>query len=537
MKNKTIMEYILSVEQMRKADQFAIDTLGIPGLILMENAGLKTAQHIAQKFHPIAGKAIGIFCGKGNNGGDGFVIGRQLNRMGANAHFWLVGKKSEVSGDAKINLDIAVKLGLPIIELLSWDPNLNLQSYDILIDALLGTGLKGDIRGIYLDIIEKINSHKGDVVAVDAPTGLDCDTGKILGKCVEANLTVTMGNVKTGMLLYPGKTFVGELAIADLNVPDFAFEKLGAQAFLPQRGDYRIMLPDRPKNAYKNQFGKILVLAGSTGLTGAAMLCSKAALRSGAGMVMLGCPKSLNVIFEAALQEVMTVPLPETETGSISANAYDALHEALQWSRVLALGPGLSSHSETIVFVHRVLKEQSLPIVIDADGLNSIAEDISLFKDYEGDIIITPHVGELSHLCKISSEDILKAPVEIVREFAKKWQVVLLLKGAPTIIGDSNRNIFFNIAGNSGMATAGAGDVLTGIIAGLLGQRLTAIDAAVLGAYLHGLAGDRASWQTGQRGVIAGDIMENVSQALADLENQEVDLVSKYSQPKIERIY
>ncbi len=531
------MEYILSVEEMHKTDQMAIETLGIPGLILMENAGLKAAQHIAQKFHPIVGKSIGIFCGKGNNGGDGFVIGRHLNIMGATTYFWLVGKKSEVTGDAKTNLDIVAKLGLPITELLSWDPNLNLQSYDILIDGLLGTGLKGDVRGIFLDIIEKINSHKGNVVAVDAPTGLDCDTGKILGRCVEANLTVTMGNVKTGMLLYPGKKYVGELTIADLNVPEFVLEKMGSQAFLPQISDYKKMLPDRPDNAYKNQFGKILVLAGSTGLSGAAMLCSNAALRSGTGMVMLGCPRSLNAIFETALQEVMTVPLQETDTGSISAIAYDELQEALKWSSVLAVGPGLSTHSETKAFVHRVLKEQSYPIVIDADGLNCIADDIILLRDYEDDMIITPHVGELARLCKISSEEILKNPVEIVREFAKKWQVVLLLKGAPTIIGDSNGKIFFNISGNSGMATAGAGDVLTGIIAGLLGQRLTTIDAAVLGAYLHGLAGDRAALQLGQRGMLAGDIVDNISQVLADLETPEVDLVSEYSQPKIERIY
>jgi len=531
------MEYILSVEEMRKVDQMAIETLGIPGIILMENAGLKTAQHIAQKFHSIAGKAIGIFCGKGNNGGDGFVIGRHLNRMGANTHYWLVGKKSEVTGDAKTNMDIVAKLGLPFTELLSWDPNLNLQSYDILIDGLLGTGLKGDVRGIILDIIEKINSHEGNVVAVDAPSGLDCDTGKILGKCVEANLTVTMGNVKIGMLLYPGRKYVGELTIADLNVPEFALKKMGSQAFLPQINDYRKILPDRPNNAHKNQFGKILVLAGSTGLTGAAMLCSKAALRSGSGMVMLGCPRSLNAIFETALPEVMTVPLPETDTGSISAIAYDVLQEALKWSHVLALGPGLSTHSETKAFVHRLLKDQSHPIVIDADGLNSIADDISLLRDYEGDMIITPHVGELARLCKISSEEILKNPVEIVQEFAKKWQVILLLKGAPTIIGNSNGIIFFNITGNSGMATAGTGDVLTGILASLLGQGLTAIDAAVLGAYLHGLAGDRAAWQMGKRGVVAGDIMNNVSQTLTDLETLEVDRVSEYSQPKIERIY
>ena len=281
---------------------------------------------------------------------------------------------------------------------------------------------------------------------------------------------------------------------------------------------------------------KVLVLAGSTGLTGAAMLSSMAALRSGAGMVTLGCPKSLNVIFEAVLKEVMTIPLPETPHGSLAAKAIDDLKQAFQWSHVIALGPGLSTDPDTVDFVHRVLKEKSHPIVIDADGLNAIAEDTRLLKSYEGEVVITPHVGELSRLCGIASEEILKSPLEITREFAKKWDVVILLKGAPTIIGDAKGRVFFNPSGNSGMATAGSGDVLTGIIAGLMGQKLSAVDAAVLGAYIHGLAGDRAAGKLGQRGIIAGDIMKNVAHVFADID-EDSDLVSEYSSPAMVRIY
>lgn len=530
------MENILSVEEMRMADQTAIEELGIPGIMLMENAGLKSAQCIAQELDSITGKSIGIFCGKGNNGGDGFVIGRHLNQMGANVHFWLVGKQSEVGGDARTNLDIAMQLSLPISELSSWNSNAYLQSYDILIDALLGTGLKGEVKGIYAKIIESINSFPGWVVAVDTPSGLECDTGRLLGTCVEADFTITMGNVKTGMLLYPGKTFVGDLFIADLNVPDDVFIQFDTQNCLLQIDDYRTMLPDRPEDAYKNTFGKVLVLAGSTGLTGAAMLSSMSALRSGAGMVTLGCPESLNPVFEANLMEVMTVPLPETKHVSIASKAVDELQQALQWSDVIALGPGLSTDADTIEFVHRILREQTHPMVIDADGLNSIAKDINLLNNHKSELILTPHVGELSRLCGLTSEEILKSPIAIVRKFAQKWGVVLLLKGAPTIISDETGRVFFNPSGNSGMATAGFGDVLTGLIAGLLGQGLTAIDATVLGAYMHGLAGDRTAFEMGDRGMVAGDVLENVGQVFVDLE-EDKELLEEYSPPQAIRIY
>jgi len=531
------MEVILTVDEMRQADAIAIRELGIHGLILMENAGLKAAQVIQSVYGPVAGLRIGIFCGKGNNGGDGFVIGRHLSRMGADVTFWLTGKKQDVKGDAAVNLKIADQLGLPIFELEDWDATTGLLEYDLLVDALLGTGLKGEVKGIYAEIIRSLNRFDGPVVAVDTPSGLDCDRGEPLGLCVDADVTVTMGNVKQGMLFYPGRSFVGALYVADLGVPDHVFERIGSRKFLLDLDDYSTLLPARPPDAYKNTFGKVLVLAGSTGLTGAAAMASLSALRSGAGMVILGCPKSLNPIFEEKLTEVMTTPLPETDAGSISLDAYEALEGPFRWAHVLALGPGMSTHPDTKMFVQRVLAEQQKPMVIDADGLNNLADHTGLLARYPAELVLTPHAGELSRLTGLSTDEILENRIQVVREYAGKWGVVLLLKGAPTVIGTPEGDIFLNPSGNAGMATAGSGDVLTGLIAGFLAQGLAAKDAAVLGAFVHGLAGDLAAAELGQRGMTAGDIMDAVPQVLVDLEDPEAADVEDYWSPVAVRVY
>ena len=522
------MEFILSVEEMRRADAVAIEKLKIPGIILMENAGLKTAQYIAERFAPLSRKKVGIFCGKGNNGGDGFVVGRHLHQMSAKVNFWLVGKKEDLHGDALINMRIADQMGLTIREIETWQSEVTSCGYDLLIDALLGTGLKGEVRGIYAEIIKSINQFPGNVAAVDTPSGLNCDSGKPLGDCVCADITVTMGNIKTGMLFYPGREYTGELAIADLSVPASVFRQIHSQKQLYSIDNYIALLPSRSADAYKNTFGKVLVLAGSTGLTGAASLCSQAALRSGAGMVILGCPDKLNSIFEEKLTEVMTDPLPCTDNGCLQASAFDAVAGSLAWSHVIALGPGLSTHPETRKFVHRVLREQSRPMVIDADGLNNLAEAAELLAEYKGELALTPHVGELSRLTGLKIAEIQESPVEIVKKYAQKWDAVLLLKGAPTIIGDREGNIYFNPSGNSGLATAGSGDVLTGLITGFLAQGLKAKNAALLGAFVHGLSGDHTAMAKGQRGLIAGDLLNHIPDVLVDLEARNYESIANY---------
>lgn len=516
------MEFVLTTQQMRESDQIAIEKIGIPGLILMENAGLKAAQCISKKISPISGKSLAILCGKGNNGGDGFVIGRHLNRMGASVHFFLAAKKpSDITGDAKVNFEIVQSMGLSVTLLTQSDSTGDLNEYDVVVDALLGTGLKGNVTGLLAELIKKMNRSEAVVVAIDTPSGLDCDTGSQLGCCTEADMTITMGQLKTGMMLYPGRGLVGDLFVADLSVPPKALDGLGSKYLLPEPIDYQSMLPDRPEDSYKNKFGRILVAAGSTGLSGAAKLCSESALRSGAGMVMLACPRSLNSVFENSLTEVMTIPLPETESGTISNTAYKALEEWVEWSHVAAVGPGISRDRETRDFVRYFVETQRKPLVIDADGLNNLAGKTEILEKHDGDIVITPHAGEFSRLIEKPVKEISKSPVELVRDYSQKWRVVILLKGPTTIIGTPAGDIYFNLSGNAGLATAGSGDVLTGIIAGLMGQGLKGADAAVLGSFLHGLAADQVAAVRGMRGILAGDLLDAIPGALSALEKFE----------------
>ena len=345
---------------------------------------------------------------------------------------------------------------------------------------------------------------------------------------MRADFTVTMGNIKTGQLFYPARTHQNRLFVADLSAPPFLLEKVNSRKFLIQPADIASFLPNRPPDAYKNTFGKVLIIAGSTGLTGAATMASLSALRSGAGMVVLGIPERFNPILEEKVTEVMTTPLPETDDGSIHSRAINFLDRWLQWSNVLALGPGLSTHLETETFVRAFLRKVDKPVVIDADGINNLAGQFDLIRNYPADIVFTPHVGELSRLIGVSQKDILANRISVLQEWAPKLNCTLLLKGAPTLIADASGTVYFNPTGNAGMATAGSGDVLTGLIAGFLAQGLTGREAAIAGAFVHGMAGDLAMQELGQRGMIAGDILNHVPDALHLFEKNDTQTLQQW---------
>ncbi len=523
------MEPIVSIQEMRAVDRLSIEEVRIPAILLMENAGLKTAQAIAREFAPIAGKKVCLICGKGNNGGDGFVVGRHLSRMGARVEFFSTARAEDLKGEAATNRQIAEKLGLPIHDISDIDQLVPSFRPDFIVDALLGTGIRGEVSGFYREIIEWINRQEIPVVAVDTPSGMNCETGAVAGAAVRAQLTVTMGNIKTGQLFFPARDYQGRFLVADLNAPDFILEKIQTGKFLLTPGDVAGFLPERPGDAYKNTFGKVLVVAGSTGLTGAAAMASLSALRSGAGMVVLGIPERFNSVLEEKVTEVMTAPLPETETGSLHSKAIETLDPWLNWSHVLALGPGLSTHPETRAFVHAFLRKADKPLVIDADGINNLAGEFDLIQNYPSDLVFTPHVGELSRLTGVSQKDILHNRVQITRESAQKLRAVVLLKGAPTLIASPEGTVYFNVTGNPGMATAGSGDVLTGLIAGFLAQGLSGLQAALTGAFVHGMAGDLAAETLGQRGIIAGDILNAVPEALRLLASAKSEDLARWS--------
>jgi len=516
---------LVTSSQMRNIDKKTIQGIGIPGLELMEKAGKGTAQVARTMLGEPDGKAVAIFCGRGNNGGDGFVVGRYLAQWGAQVQFFLTAKRSDLKGDAKTNLERAVDLDLPITEILKEKDVPSHIKADLIVDALFGTGFTGEITDYMSDIIERINSSGLPVLSVDVPSGLHADTGQYTGPCVKAERTATMALPKIGHFVFPGKAMSGKVSVVDIGVPQHVVDEEEISLNLITKEEVREMIPQRPGDAYKGICGRVVLIAGSTGLTGAAVLASLSCLRAGAGMAILGTPKTLNPIMETKMTEVMTHPLPDVrKKGALALRGLGEIRELLKWGDCCAIGPGLGQHFETIELVQRLVSKLKMPAVIDADGLNALAKNVSIIKECEAPLILTPHIGELSRLNGVPISEIDKDKIKNASEFAREHNCVLVFKGAPTMISEPGGQTYVNPTGNAGMATAGSGDVLTGIIAGLLAQKLLlekerdireiALEATLAGVYIHGLTGDLAKEEKGEMGMIAGDIMEKTPDAL-----------------------
>ena len=509
---------VATAQQMRNIDDRAIRGLGIPGIALMERAGCEALDVLCRYYGPIHGKRMVFLCGGGNNGGDGFVMARCASSRGARVEVLLLTSTDQVRGDAGINLEILRKMGRDIrvvqgehaIEILRE----RLAGADLIVDALLGSGMSGEIRGLYREGIEAANSAEGRVVSVDNPSGVDMDTGAIMGIAVRADLTVTFGLPKRGHFLYPGKECCGSLEVVDIGFPPEVIEEEGIQLETLDGDRAREMLPYRRDDAHKGDFGHLLVLAGSVGYTGAAALCAASAYRVGAGLVTLGIPRSLNAILEVKVTEVITRPLPETEEGSLSLRSLDAALELSSRMDAVVLGPGLSTVAETQEFARQFLVRCDRPVVLDADGVNALKDRVDIFQHRSAPTILTPHPGELGRLVGLSGREVNQRRIDLCTEMAGKWGLILLLKGAPTVLSDAGGNAFINTSGNSGLATGGTGDVLSGAVGGFLVQGLEPFRAALCGAFFHGLAGDLVSREKGRRGMIAGDVMEALPRAL-----------------------
>lgn len=513
---------LVTADEMRALDQKAIKEYGIPGIVLMENAALAVMKVIREVLGDLPGKKITVFAGKGNNGGDGFAISRHLINNGAEVKVMLLGNPEEVSGDAKTNLDILYRLGNKIFPVVN--PNsLNIVKValgysDLVVDAVFGTGFRGTMDQHASNIIELLNSTKGKpVIAVDVPSGLESNTGKINGACVKATHTVTFGLPKLGQVLQPGYEYCGDLRVVDISLPTEAVEQVKSNHHLITKNMIYKKLPQRPAWGHKGTFGKVLVIGGSEGLTGAAALASMSALRAGAGLVTLGLPESLNGLMEMKLTEVMTQPLPETKEKTLDLLALEEIKQLLNSCQALALGPGLSNHSRTGELVRGILKDAELPLVLDADGLNAIVSHTELFANYKGDLVLTPHPGEMARLLGIEITEVQNNRLSIAIDAAREWKSVVVLKGNRTLIATPEGKVFVNVTGNPGMGTGGTGDVLTGIIGGLMAQGLNAEDAAVTGVYIHGLAGDLAAGQKGVISMIAGDLLETLPGVIKEL--------------------
>jgi NAD(P)H-hydrate epimerase len=499
-------------------DRRAIDRDGIPGLVLMENAGIAVAKEAETLLRETGGRRILACCGKGNNGGDAMAAACHLIASGFDVRTVVFSGSADVKGDALSQLRKLEESGIPVQFVTEQSGLSNLDSGDLIIDGLLGTGISGAVTGLYADAIQWINRTGVPVLAVDLPSGLNGDTGSFSGTCVLARRTVTFAQLKRGLAFYPGRILAGNVVVADIGIPEPTADFVGVSTFLLEAFDVRNRLPARPPDGHKGTFGKVLIIAGSTGMTGASVLSSLASLRAGAGMALLGIPESLNPVLEAFPAEVITRPLPQTPSGSLCLQAESGIRELFKWADVAAIGPGMSRHPETADLIRRVVPGCPLPLVLDADGLNAFEGRTDLLRKRKKPTVLTPHAGELSRLSGLSVSDITSDPIAVSKRCAQEWGTVLVLKGAPTVIAESSGRAFVNSTGNSGMATAGSGDVLTGLIAGLLAQRVPAFDAAASGVFLHGLAGDIVAAESNPRSLIAGDLLARIGPAFSRVE-------------------
>ena len=508
---------VATASEMREIDNIAIHEYGIPGTVLMENAGVAVIRRLESVWESLAERKFCVLAGKGNNGGDGYVIARHLANQGARVKVFLLGEKAGISGDARINLDIIDKMGLDIIEIVSerdWDKVKVAAAFsDCLVDALLGTGFRGEVSGDMAQIIDIMNVAGKPVIAVDIPSGVEADTGRICGKAVQAAYTVTFGLPKPGLFLYPGAECAGEITVADIGIPTVVVSRQNIKQNIIMAGMVRSILPRRSPAAHKGTSGSVLVIAGSRGLSGAAAMAAEGALRAGAGLVTLSAPASLQTLLAVKLTEVMTKPLAETETGGICREAVGEMLQLASGSDVLAIGPGLGRQEETVSAVRETITAAQCPLVIDADALYALAGYTNLLNECAALPVLTPHPGEMARLTKLDVEAVNADRVGVARQAAGEWGCIVVLKGARTVVAFPDGEIYINTTGNAGMATGGTGDVLTGIIAGLIAQGMSSHDAALAGVYVHGLAGDVAA-QGGMVGMTALDLLKAVPAAL-----------------------
>jgi len=514
---------VVTSAQMRELDRQAIEDYGIPGVVLMENAGLKVVEIIREALGALRDKKIIIFAGRGNNGGDGLVVARHLFNSGARVKVYLLGDPERITGDAQVNLNIWRNMGqeIHIIKEESACGGLFREDCDLIVDAIFGTGFKGVPREPAAGVINLINASKKPLVAVDIPSGLEADTGIARGSCIRATYTVTFGLPKLGLVQEPGTGYAGRIYVADISLPSFLFEVGHLQRNLLTREMVSQWLPSRSTLAHKGNCGRVLVVAGSLGMTGAACLAAEGAARAGAGLVTLAVPEDLQKLVAAKLTEVMTVGLPSTPEHTFSMQAGENILALAERMDVVALGPGMTTHPETAALLHLLLSNLKTPFVLDADGLNCLAGHTEIFKSVTVPFVITPHPGEIARLMNKTTAEIQQNRVAVAEQAARDYGPVVLLKGAKTLIASPQGTLYINPTGNPGMATGGSGDVLTGIVAGLMAQGMDALTGAAAGAFLHGLAGDRAAAKKGQRGLLASDLLTFLPEVIEEVEKPE----------------
>ena len=520
---------VSSIAEMREMDRTAIERYGIADEILMENAGLAVFALISGRFG-IAGSKFLVFCGIGNNGGDGFVIARKLHSGGGSVKVYILGDRKKYRGAAKTNLDILSRLSVEVAELQSVEAiSKEVSHCDIIVDAIFGTGLSKEVGGIHREAIERINGSGKVVFSVDIPSGVHGDTGQIMGDAVQADYTVAFGLPKRGNLLYPGFERSGDLYVTHISFPPSLYDSDSLEVAV----NTPIHLPERIPDAHKGDFGEAFFIAGASSYFGAPYFAALSFLKAGGGYSRLASPKTITPFIANRGSEIVFVPQIETPSGSISYENKDALLKLAAGMDVIILGPGTSLDEETGKLMRELLQEIEKPIILDGDGITALGGHLNLIAGRKGGTILTPHMGEMSRITRRSITEIKGDPISILQHTASELHACIVLKGAHTLIGYPDRQVFINMSGNSGMATAGSGDVLTGTIAAMYCLGLSLYEAARKGVFLHGLSGDIAAREIGADGMTAQDILESVPAALKLDREQHEEIQDRYCGARI----
>jgi len=521
-----LAEPVLTAQAMRTADQHTIEVLGLPGRVLMETAGRGAAAVAARMLGTGGNRTVICLCGRGNNGGDGFVVARVLHAQGARVHVVTLSDVSTMSDDAAANYRLLVHLAeadpahrLLLHRIESAAELDRLPLADLYVDALLGTGLSSPLRTPLAEIVEWLNTREAPILAIDIPTGLDSDTGQVLGVAVRATRTVTMGALKVGLLLGEGPKYSGQIEVVEIGIPRHVLVQAARQSGCAWRATdatIRHWLPHRAYEAHKYSAGLVVVVAGSREFTGAPVMAATAAARIGAGYVLCACPSGVRPILATKLTEVALLSLPETERGGIDQeDAFDVLADWLERAHALLVGPGLGRHPDTQRFVRSLLERATQPVVIDADGLNALVGFTDFIRHHaRGQWILTPHVGEFRRL---AGNDVdLTDRVRVVQQYARAWNCVLLLKGMPSLVGCPDGTVWINATGNPALATAGTGDILAGLCVGLLAQGLPPDRAALCALHVGGAAADSYAAQYAPQSMMAMDLLRHLPQVLQE---------------------
>lgn len=515
--------YIVTAEEMREIDQKAINEIGIPSAILMENAGASATKTIFEKIKNDISKKIVILAGHGNNGGDGFVVARHLCDAGLNAEVWMLGDVEKCSPESKIFLNILHNTNCIVKywSAIKKDELFKSLKYaDIIVDAMLGIGCIGELREPFKEIIKYVNNLQALRIALDMPTGVDSNSGNINGYAFRANITVTFGLPKLGQFLYPGAEFVGELIIKNITIPKLVIEESKLTKYLITRDE--IVLPVRAANSHKGTYGHALIIGGSKNMPGAPALATRAALRVGAGLTTVAVPKTIQSMVFGYTPEAICIGLPELHSGHISKKSYEILFDCNKKYSSLGIGSGMDIWDEGLEFIEKILRYFKNPIILDADSLNIISNDLSILREREYATIITPHPGEMARLINKDIEYVQGNRISVAKEFAENYQVYVVLKGSNTVIATPNGEIYINQTGGPELAKGGTGDVLMGMLTGLISQKIQVKKAVIIAVYLHGLAGSLASFPSNYS-TLSTEVVEKIGMAIENTMSNHAD--------------